>query len=130
MSKAYNIIEASNITNTEFKVVYKSGEDRVRNVYVDAHGTILNMVNEDEMPIVKGYGDLINAKFYKIQQQVDFVEAIKASSEGKVIHVDVGERRYTYYPVDNKFVELTSTETKGGISTCEILEGKWYIEAD
>ena len=84
MSKAYNIIEASNMINTEFKVVYKSGEDRVKNVYVGANGTILSMVNDGEMTVVKGYGDLINAKFYKIPKAITFKEAVESGKKVRI----------------------------------------------
>ena len=84
MSKAYNIIEASNMVNTEFKVVYKSGEDRVKNVYVGANGTILSMENDGEKTIVKGYGDLINAKFYKVQPPVTFEEAVESGKKVRI----------------------------------------------
>lgn len=128
MSKAYNIIEASNMINTEFKVVYKSGEDRVRNVYVNADGTILNMVNDSEMTVVKGYGDLINAKFYKVQPPVTFEEALESKSQCikavyEPLEID------TEYTTMHEILYLLSYSFRSKISEI-LLNAKWYIKED
>lgn len=183
MSKAYNIIEAINMpVGTEFEV-YLKGKEKPDSKLADGN-MIVNCDyefvwaknNECIDEIDRG---IFNAKFYKVQNPIDFfeamklvsegkkvknkfgifkkvggglnrglsgeesgdvwylvdednsvsfIEAIKASQEGMVIHVDAGEKSYTYYPKDDKFSELTAVETKGGLSTHEILSGKWYIE--
>lgn len=176
MSKAYNIIEASNMTGEEFEVVYANGSKRKNNLIACESKLLVAGSTEEVNGLCR---DLINAKFYKVQKPIDFfeamklvsegkkvknkfgifkkvggglnrglsgeesgdvwylvdednsvsfIEAIKASQEGMVIHVDAGEKSYTYYPKDDRFSELTAVETKGGLSTHEILSGKWYIE--
>ncbi|WP_143314544.1 hypothetical protein [Clostridium sp. HBUAS56017] len=117
-----NIIEASKQEiGTKFKIECFDGEL----FHVEKSSTGFEFPNENQLIITDR---IIDAKFILIQQPVSFMEAIKANQEGKVIKVNIGARTYTYYPRDNKWFGLIAKETLGGLSTHEILEGKWYIE--
>jgi hypothetical protein len=83
-----------------------------------------------DMTTSEGIAFTKDDEFIKIERQVNFMDAIKANKEGKTIKVIVKDKTYTYYPKDNEFMELSAKETHAGLSTSEILEGKWYIEED
>ncbi len=137
MSKELNIIEASNMPeNTMFDVKidhYYKYDDAIRirdNTKLRAMCTREGIRFLEYADIEKASKTLLNAKFIPIPNPVTFIEAIKASQEGKTIYVNVEDRTYTYYPNprDKKFDELRAKETRGGLSTYEILNGKWYIK--
>ncbi len=55
------------------------------------------------------------------------MEAIKASRQGKIIYCIIDSEEHVYLPTENEFSELTDDDYNG-ISTKEILDGKWYIK--
>lgn len=137
MNKELNIIEASNMPeNTLFDVkidCYYKQNDAIRirdNTKLKAMCTREGIRFLEYADIEKASKTLLNARFIPVQKSVSFIDAIKASQEGKTIWVNVEDRTYTYYPNprDKKFDELRAKETHGGLSTYEILNGKWYIE--
>jgi hypothetical protein len=142
MSKELNIIQAMEMpVGTEFKIIIygkEEGEVVLKKFGENDTGVTdeasclywkVDSNNIFSLPSkVNVTSETINAKFILIQQPVSFMEAIKASQEGKVIKVNIGARTYTYYPRDYKWVGLIAKGTLEGLSTYEILEGKWYIE--
>lgn len=133
MSKKLNIIDAMKMpVGTIFEVFDEDGNKDSYNVKViEVFGKkdSKKLVVDNRAYIEIVVSDFIsNATFIPTQQPVSFMEAIKASQEGKTIRVYIQDVKYTYYPKDNKFLELSAKETRGGLSTAEILDGKWYIE--
>lgn len=128
--KKLNIIEASNMpVGTEFDILTVNGIESTR-CKVEKSGScnMLAWIHNDIS--IGGTQKLLNATFIPVQKPVSVKEAMQASLENKIIWSIVGDRKYTYYPKENKYEELTARETHGGISAYEILEGKWYIEED
>jgi hypothetical protein len=64
--------------------------------------------------------------------EIDFIAAIKEYENGKYIFCVCPDGREYHYikKSENKYIEMISEETSSGISSIEILEGKWYIEED
>lgn len=79
---------------------------------------------------------LINSEWELVPQEVPFIEAVKAFSEGKTIRCKVGEGvvNYTYTPdsltkcKNISFGYSLGYDRNTAISTREILEGTWYID--
>ncbi|MBY6948398.1 hypothetical protein [Clostridium botulinum] len=130
MSKELNIMEAMGMPiGTEFTVVHdrKGTNIQKATLCINYDNKFLEWESGKKLNITS---DNIFGTFIPIQQPVSFMEAIKASREGKIIKVDTGTRIYTYYPEDDELCELTAKESNGGLSVYEILEGKWYIHED
>ena len=82
------------------------------------------------------YGDIfrltepmLNYKWVLAQQPVSFMEAVKASYKGKTIYCVLPQSEYAYISKIDKLESLTDSNGNG-LSTQEILEGKWYIKED
>ncbi len=140
MNKELNIIEAIEMpVGAKFNVIFNDGcEAKVilektntgNGKYFKWIKPPKNAFDGETRDSVIAASRFINAKFIPRPNPVTFIEAIKASQEGKTIYVNVEDRTYTYYPNprDKKFDELRAKETRGGLSTYEILNGKWYIK--
>ncbi|MFT8352172.1 hypothetical protein [Clostridium saccharoperbutylacetonicum] len=129
MSKKLNIIEASNMPyGTEFKVkidhYYKYDDaDRIRdNTKMIAINMQEGIRFKEYTNIEKASKSLINATFVPIKQPVSFMEAIEAYHTGENIYCEYGISTYSYV----KGQILIDSKDRG-ISTVEILNGKWYI---
>ncbi len=134
LNKELNILQAIEMPiGTEFRVKNNLSNIKV----VDSEDYGINRSISKKILCWSDSGKILNFGNYEvgltlspIQQPVSFMEAIKASREGKIIKVDTGIRIYTYYPKDDELCELTAKESNGGLSVYEILEGKWYIHED
>jgi hypothetical protein len=71
--------------------------------------------------------ELVNTEWELIQQEVPFMEAVKAYSEGKAIKCELGSCISTFDPkgIPNCIVDK---ENNLAVSCREILNGKWYVE--
>lgn len=131
MSKELNIIEASKMpVGTEFQVVFEDGEKSIGNVRFDNYGYLYNVgYEDDDMYYIKVTGKHLNAKFIPIPKSVSFMEAIKAYSEGKRIKCDHSDVTSYYWmtQLEDIFSDLRDNDDFG-ITSAEILDGKWYIE--
>ena len=126
MSKELNIIEASNTKDTYFEVFYADGKKRNSNIYTDSSSRLIDSYDNACLFITE---KLINSKFIPTQKSITFMEAITQNHyNDKTIRCEVDDKVYTYKPVQTKTTEIRAIETRGGISTEEILNGKWYIE--
>lgn len=132
MSKELNIIEAMKMPlDTLFDVVFSDG-------YNNQFDNKAVLTDKEEIKWIDNEGNthetcgdklFINAKFIPIQKSVTFMEAITQNHyNDKTIRCEVDDKVYTYKPVQTKTTEIRAIETRGGISTEEILNGKWYIE--
>ena len=133
MSKKLNIIEAMKMpVGTLFEVILNGEEfGCIAKILESSVQSKKQLVWDNRANSSIVVTDSISrAIFTPIQQPVSFMEAIKASQEGKTIWVNVEDKTYTYYPNprDKQFDELRAKETRGGLSTYEILNGKWYIK--
>lgn len=129
--KELNIIEASKMPNTEFEVIYLSGNKRRKKIKTDQFGNLL----DDDGSLFEGayFHDIIQAKFIPLPKEIEvsFMEAIKAYGEGKTIICKIGNNQTKFKPQalftdDNPILD----EFEDGITAKEILEGKWYIIND
>ena len=127
MSKVYNIIEAINMpVGTEFTAVTPKGHKYSVKVKENQDSKIL-----DGLSVV--INDFVaNTKFYKIQQPVDFIEAVKAYSKGKKIRCSLNSKTDVYFKAKSYEggFNLLVDEYGDGIDDTEILGGEWYIEED
>ena len=128
MNEELNIIEAVNMpVGTEFEMFSKSGIKETQKVIVSEVLGSRKLIWEDGKD-VKAYGYTMNAKFIPVQKPVSFMEAVKS---GKTIRCDYKEFNgeettniYKYGGIDKPIEDTCNF----GISTREILNGKWYIE--
>lgn len=122
--KELNIIEASKMeVGTKFKVI-KDGKEKKYTLLEDTEGKFFSLgIKGNSWSIA--YSSLIQAKFIPLPKEieVDFMEAIKAFSEGKRIKSVWGNDEFIYEG------DLTDSEDKA-IEACEILKAKWYIIND
>ena len=72
---------------------------------------------------------LLQNEWVLVQQPVSFTEAVKASYKGKTIYCVLPQSEYAYISKIDKLESLTDSNGNG-LSTQEILEGKWYIKED
>lgn len=125
--KELNIIEASKMPNTDFEVIYPNGNKRSKKLKTDQIG---NLYDDDGLPF-KGahFHDIIQAKFIPLpkETEVDFMEAVKAFSEGKKIKSVWGNDEYIYDGKDQ--FGLIDSEDEA-MQADEILKAKWYIIND
>jgi hypothetical protein len=71
--------------------------------------------------------ELVNTEWELIQQPVEFMEAVKAYSEGKTIRCEIGEETRIYdYKVGYGMTNIRNY----AITVGEILNGKWFISED
>ncbi|NFH00746.1 hypothetical protein FC831_10545 [Clostridium botulinum] len=135
--KELNIMEASNMLNTEFEVIYPSGDKRTTNIKTNAVGNLLEC---DTGELSECFIGIINAKFIPIQKPVNFDYAISKGLEGQRIKVDVTKLNeeysdvYTcvlnnawnnvYYSIERIFEMLSKATYCKEI----IKEGEWYVE--
>ena len=124
MSKELNIIEASNMpVGTEFEVVYSNGKKEM--VFIDSFGIFPYSKNDACM--MSSSLSLINAKFIPVNKPVNFMEAVKAFDKGKRIKSVLPNGAIQHYSIEYK-MQLLDDENGLGVTSDEILNGKWYIE--
>ena len=124
MSKELNIIEASNMpVGTEFEVVYSNGKKEM--VFIDSFGIFPYSKNDACM--MSSSLSLINAKFIPVNKPVSFMEAVKAFDKGKRIKSVLPDGAIQHYGIDYNW-QLLKDENGLGVTSDEILNGKWYIE--
>jgi len=93
-----------------------------------------NGENAYALDLNKITGILIDGEWELIQQPIPFLEAAKAYSEGKTIRCEWEDSRYVYNPNSHTQLaqkygyEFKSAVLNLGISTTEILQGRWYVE--
>lgn len=73
-----------------------------------------------------------NDKWELIPQEIPFLEAVKAFSEGKTIRCEYNCYSYTYIPNENTkvvgdFGHLFLSTCGCRLTTRDVLEGRWYI---
>lgn len=110
---------------TNFEVIYENGEktDFTAELYKDCSGIIGFRWKENKQDLVL-MKDFATAKFIPIVgKEVNFMEAVKAFSEGKKIK-SVFEGAECVYNGNSSCLE---DDYGIAISDYEILEGKWYI---
>lgn len=66
----------------------------------------------------------------KVQEPVDFMEAMKAYRDDKTIYCLLEDTKYTYNPSDTGRLDTVYDQCNDGLSLEEILDGKWYIKED
>lgn len=136
--KELNIIEVSKMPNTEFEVIYPSGNKRNKKIKTDQIGNL----HDDDGSLFEGayFHDIIQAKFIPLpkETEVDFMEAIKAVKEGKkvkVIHEGYAEIK-EFKEIGKIFEILINANKNYGYEVVDkaisehILNGKWYIIND
>lgn len=131
MSKELNILQAIEMpVGTEFEVVFNNGNKRLIKTVLDKNR---NFVAEWAGNLEGATHDFVTAKFIPIQKPVSFMEAVKAYSDGKTIRCDYKEFNgeettniYKYGGIDKPIEDTCNF----GISTREILNGKWYIKEE
>lgn len=130
--KELNIIEASKMeVGTKFKVI-KDGKEKKYTLLEDTEGKFFSLgIKGNSWSIA--YSSLIQAKFIPLPKEIeaDFMEAIKAYSEGKTIICKIENNKTEFKPQelftnDNPILD----EFEDGVTAKEILEGKWYIIND
>jgi hypothetical protein len=103
-------IKASQRTGDEFSIHY---EPECKSPAPDGGFATGNLLDEWEL----------------IPESIPFLEAVKAYAEGKTIRCEICNKKYDYVP------NAASLQCNGlgydldGVTTAEILEGSWYIEA-
>ncbi|MBY6838649.1 hypothetical protein [Clostridium botulinum] len=129
--KELNIIEASNMLNTEFEVIYPNGDKRTINIETNVLG---NLIDCDTGEVSKSFTDIINAKFIPIQQPVSFNYALKKGLEGKRIKFDVSkldEFKNSLISWNNHYYNVKEIFEIFSMTTFlkeAIKEGEWYVE--
>ena len=136
MSKELNIVEAMKMPiGTELIIKYMDGYVRkvalVESNEVGNNNVLLKYLDskDGESHYVDVHRELVKAKFIPTPKPISFMEAITQNHyNDKTIRCEVDDKVYTYKPVQTKTTEIRAIETRGGISTEEILNGKWYIK--
>jgi len=115
--KKYKTWEAIKMLTENPKLHFKSQDTTLK---IDSINKDIEKVNRNDINIYIN----INDEWELVQQEVPFVEAIKAHKSGKTIYCLNGNSKATY---ERK--ELTD-RNKVTITDGEILEGHWYIKED
>ena len=132
INKQYNIIEASNMPNKEFKVIYSNGKQRPTNVYTK---TSKNILDKDTNTTIVGYGNLINATFIPVNPKT-FLDICKTDSDVKfkVEHKYIKENGYEYifnkYMTFDEFIDELKKVFRVENEKKILLEGEFYIEGE
>lgn len=128
--KELNIVEASTMRNTEFKIIYPDWATRIHNVFTNDKGDFYDAINKT---IINPRHFLIQAKFIPIAKPVSFIEAIQSGKKIRCDVEDLGINESTteylekYHYLIDILAELPERLTNIGIKDV-ILNGKWYIE--
>jgi hypothetical protein len=129
--KAYELMKLAK----ENQAKYQGKKYKVTNgIAIDSRG------KEYKEVIISTHGELTASifKMYvtditeveEIQQPIPFLEAVQAYREGKTIISEtdgIGTEIYKMKRSDSQPIESIDG---AGITVCEILEGKWFIEED
>lgn len=134
MSKELNIIEASNMFNTDFKVIYQNGEEHGSIVHINELGNPVNIKNGE---LEHAFVSFINAKFIPMQKPVTFIEAYNSKKKVKVNHdlikysydPEIIAIRDSYHSIDETLYKLI--EKFGENNFRDIIDNsKWYIDEE
>lgn len=129
--KKYKLWEVFKMLSENPRLTFRLITDRAtekEQLYASENGFILEDYKKDSI----GFNNTlyIDDEWTLVQQPVSFMEAIKAFHNGETIYCIVDEGKYIYTPKEPEEYHITTiTDEHGdGLSSKEILEGKWYIE--
>jgi hypothetical protein len=126
--KKYNTIEAIAMLEENPKLRFKTSLNNIMAKKEDGIVWEANSCGKEE--IVELNHLVLANKWTLIQQPIPFLEAVQAYAEGKTIISEtegIGTEKYKMIRSDSSPMESVEG---AGITACEILEGKWYIEEE
>lgn len=128
--KELNIIEASNLKNTEFKVIDSEGYQLDDNIKTNSNGNFLDMCGNLISSKLITY-DLINAKFIPVKKPVTINEVLNSNKLCKIKHKDLYYRNESYYKEYHSLEDLLHELTEDYSDARTILrEAEWYLQED
>ncbi|PRR86004.1 hypothetical protein [Clostridium luticellarii] len=94
-------------------------------IHVDTTGRVRNDVGELMLSSFT-----LNSKFRLVNEPVNFMEAIKAFAEEKIIYCEFEGDKSRYIPLEDDISHPLWDKNQNTITAEEILHGKWFIEGD
>lgn len=111
--------------NLKFKYIGEESHKMTlgNNLHLSEYGYV---ANEEGKPVLSNF--TLNSKFRLVNEPVNFMEAIKAFAEEKIIYCEFEGDKSRYIPLEDDISHPLWDKNQNTITAEEILHGKWFIE--